>query len=108
MVMPPEKLDAQTIDNQHWMPFQFLGSLHPVGRGWRANNSRGCVKTVLRKFGNDQFLDMVNFDEMSWRIQWSKNEFSHSLSPEPTLIMFSVTHSRFSPVVGAKLFKFDT
>jgi hypothetical protein len=36
---PPEKLDAQTVDNQHWMPFQFLGSLHPVGRGWSANNS---------------------------------------------------------------------
>jgi hypothetical protein len=39
MTWPPEKLDAQTIDNQHWMPFQFLGSLHPVGRGWRANQS---------------------------------------------------------------------
>jgi hypothetical protein len=36
---PPEKLDAQTVDNQHWMPFQFLGSLHPVGRGWGANHS---------------------------------------------------------------------
>jgi hypothetical protein len=36
---PPEKLDAQTVDNQHWKPFQFLGSLHPVGRGWGANNS---------------------------------------------------------------------
>jgi hypothetical protein len=36
---PPEKLDAQTVDNQHWMPFQFLGSLHPVGRGWGANQS---------------------------------------------------------------------
>jgi hypothetical protein len=35
----PEKLDAQTVDNQHWMPFQFLGSLHPVGRGWGANQS---------------------------------------------------------------------
>jgi hypothetical protein len=38
-VMAPEKLDAQTVDNQHWMPFQFLGSLHPVGRGWGANQS---------------------------------------------------------------------
>jgi hypothetical protein len=37
---PPEKLDAQTVDNQHWKPFQFLGSLHPVGRGWGANKSR--------------------------------------------------------------------
>jgi hypothetical protein len=44
------------------------------------------VKTVSRKFGNDQFFDMKNFAEMSRRIQWSKNEFSHSLSPEPTPI----------------------
>ena len=36
---PPEKLDAQTVDNQHRMPFQFLRSLHPFGRGWGANNS---------------------------------------------------------------------
>ena len=36
---PPEKLDAQTVDNPHRMPFQFLRSLHPVGRGWGANNS---------------------------------------------------------------------
>jgi hypothetical protein len=50
------------------------------------NNSRGCVKTLEMKIGNDQILDMVNFDEMSRRIQWSKNEFSHSLSPEPTAV----------------------
>ena len=47
------------------------------------NNSRGCVKSGGVKFGNDQFLGMGNFDEMSWRIQWSEIEFSHSLSPEP-------------------------
>jgi hypothetical protein len=84
MTTPPEKLDAQTVDNQHWMPFQFLGSLHPVGRGWGANQSRACVKSTLSKSGNDQFFDMKSFDEMSRRIQWSKNEFSHSLSPKPT------------------------
>jgi hypothetical protein len=32
------------------------------------------------KFGNDQIFDMENFDEVSRRIEWSKNEFSHSLS----------------------------
>jgi hypothetical protein len=29
---------------------------------------------------------MENFDEVSRRIEWSKNEFSHSLSPEPTAV----------------------
>jgi hypothetical protein len=42
------------------------------------------VKSIGAKFGNDQISDMENFDEMSRRIEWSKNEFSHSLSPEPT------------------------
>jgi len=43
MLLPPDKLDAQTVDNQYWMPFQFLGSLHPVGRGWGANQSPELV-----------------------------------------------------------------
>ena len=50
------------------------------------NQSRGYVKTVSSKFGNDQFFDMKSFVEMSRRIQWSKNEFSHRLSPEPTAV----------------------
>ena len=50
------------------------------------NNSRGCVERAGVKFGNDQFLDMRNVDEMSRRIQWSEIKFSHSLSPEPTPI----------------------
>jgi hypothetical protein len=37
------------------------------------------VKSVGVKFGNDQIFDIENFDEMSSRIEWSKNEFSHSL-----------------------------
>jgi len=37
--MPPEKQDAQTVDNQRNHPVLFLGSLLPVGRGWSANNS---------------------------------------------------------------------
>ena len=50
------------------------------------NHARGCVKSVGVKFGNDQILDMENFDEVSRRIEWSKNEFSHRLSPEPTAV----------------------
>jgi hypothetical protein len=52
--------------------------------------SRGCVKSVSSKFGNDQFFDMKSFVEMSRRIHWFKNEFSHSLSPEPTWLGASV------------------
>ena len=36
---PPEKLDMQTVGNQHWLPFQFLTSLLPVRRGWFANHA---------------------------------------------------------------------
>ena len=50
------------------------------------NKSRGCVKSADEKFGNDQILDMGNFDEMRRCIGWSKNEFSHRLSPEPTAV----------------------
>ena len=50
------------------------------------NNARGCVKSAGAKFGNDQIFDMGNFDGMSRRIQWSKNEFSHRLTPEPTAV----------------------
>jgi hypothetical protein len=50
----------------------------------RSNNSRACVKTPVRNFGNNQILDMGDFDEMSRRVRWSKNEFSHGLTLEPT------------------------
>ena len=53
------------------------------------NHARGCVKSVGVKFGNDQIFDMENFDEVSRRIEWSKNEFSHKLSPEPTAVSSS-------------------
>ena len=42
------------------------------------------MKSVGVKFGNDQIFDMENFDEVSRRIEWSKNEFSHSLSLQAT------------------------
>jgi hypothetical protein len=32
-----------------------------------SNKSRGCVKSVGVKFGNDQIFDMENFDEVSRR-----------------------------------------
>jgi hypothetical protein len=44
------------------------------------------VKTADANFGNDQICGLANFGEMARRIQWSKNEFSHSLSPEPTAV----------------------
>jgi len=44
------------------------------------------VKTPGCKSGNDPILVMEHFDEMSRRIRWSKNEFSQSLSPEPTAV----------------------
>ena len=64
------------------------------------NTSRGCVKTIESKFGNDQIFDMANFDEMSRRIQWSENEFSHSLSLEPTGVAPSVQLSRAASQFG--------
>ena len=48
------------------------------------NQSRACVKSTDTKFGNDHIFDMANFDESSKWIEWSKNEFSHSLSLQPT------------------------
>ena len=53
------------------------------------NKSRGCVKSAGVKFGNDQIFDMTHFDEVGRRIRWSKNEFSHRLSPEPTAVLSS-------------------
>jgi len=44
------------------------------------------VKTPAQNFGNDRISDMEAFDKMSRRIQWFKNEFLHSLSPEPTTV----------------------
>jgi hypothetical protein len=50
------------------------------------NKSRGCVKTPDPKFCNDTIFDMADFDESGRWIEWSKNEFSHRLSPEPTAV----------------------
>jgi hypothetical protein len=50
----------------------------------RPNTARGCVKSADANFGNDQIYDMRHFDETSRWMEWSKNEFSHRLSPEPT------------------------
>jgi hypothetical protein len=39
MTTPPEKLEAQTIDMQGWLPFQFLTSLLRRCGGWFANHA---------------------------------------------------------------------
>jgi hypothetical protein len=48
----------------------------------RPNTARACVKSVGMNFGNDHIFDMANFDETSRWMGWSKNKFSHSLSPD--------------------------
>src|SRR5208283_6083846 len=50
------------------------------------NKSRGCVKSADMKFGNDQIFAVRHFDGSGRWMGWSKNEFSHSLSPEPTAV----------------------
>jgi hypothetical protein len=50
------------------------------------NTARGCVKSADMKFGNDQNFCVRHFDETSGWMGGSKNEFSHSLSPEPTAV----------------------
>ena len=50
------------------------------------NKSRGRVKRADVEIGSDAKYVMANYDEMSRRIEWSKNEFSHRLTPEPTSI----------------------
>jgi hypothetical protein len=44
------------------------------------------VKGVDAKIGNDPIYDMAHFDETSRWMEWSKNEFSHRLAPEPTAV----------------------
>lgn len=39
MTPPPEKQDAQVVDNQVNVLVLFLESLPPAGRGWSANKS---------------------------------------------------------------------
>ena len=42
------------------------------------------MKSADTNFGNDHIFDMTNFDESGRRMEWSKNEFSHSRALEPT------------------------
>jgi hypothetical protein len=42
------------------------------------------VKSADLKFGNDHIFDVAKFDETSKWMEWSKNEFSHSLSLQAT------------------------
>ncbi|MGN6643931.1 MAG: hypothetical protein ACTHKU_13120, partial [Verrucomicrobiota bacterium] len=64
------------------------------------NQARGGVKTPGAKFGNDQIFDMGKVDEMSRRIRWSENEFSHSLPLEPTVDSAFSSATRATPRVG--------
>ena len=64
------------------------------------NTSRACVKTRGAKLGNDQILVMANVDEMSRRIRWFKNEFSHRLSLEPTGVGVVSSAARFTSRVA--------
>ena len=50
----------------------------------RSNKPRGCVKSPDPKFGNDQIFGVRHFDETSRWMEWSKNEFSHSLPLQAT------------------------
>jgi hypothetical protein len=66
------------------------------------NQPLGCVKTVSSKCVNDQFFDMKSLVEMSRRIQWSKNEFSHSLSPQPAAVGAGCHRATGSAVASVK------
>src|ERR1017187_2595170 len=66
---------ATSSDLSHWQ----LESTPP-------NKSRGCVTSAGEKIGNHPIFDMTNFDETSRWMEWSKNEFSHRVSPEPTAV----------------------
>jgi hypothetical protein len=51
-----------------------------------SNKLQGCVNSAAANFGNGPIYDMTHFDEVGRRIRWSKKEFSHRLSPEPTAV----------------------
>jgi hypothetical protein len=59
-----------------------------IGREFeeRPNQSQDRVKSADPNFGNDQICDMANFETSGGWIRWSKIEFSHRLSLEPTAI----------------------
>ena len=50
------------------------------------NQARARVKSVESIFVNDQIFDLTHFDEVSRYFQWCKNEFSHSLALQPTVL----------------------
>jgi hypothetical protein len=102
---PPPTLNRSNVMNAS----QLIVSLPHLGGGWSANQSPGCVKSAGVKFVNDQFLGIGNFDEMSWRIQWSENEFSHSRSQPAASLQLVRWSRRFttSPRAGGLAFFVD-
>jgi len=61
------------------------------------------VKSVDANFGSDPIDDMTHFDRTSRWMEWSKNEFSHRLTPEPMPVGRFSSHSR-STVFGLPRF----
>ena len=51
---PPEKLDAQAVDMQRCLPFQFLTSLLRRGGGWFANHA--LLRTAAPLFTSNRFM----------------------------------------------------
>jgi len=64
------------------------------------NKSRGCVKSVGVKFGNDQILDMENFDEVSRRLNGRKMSFHTGSRRSQPPLPLAVPLSRFTSRVG--------
>jgi hypothetical protein len=50
------------------------------------NTARGRVKSADTNFGNYPIFDMGDFEKSSGWIGWSRNEFSHRLSPQPPAV----------------------
>ena len=65
------------------------------------NTSRGCVKSVGVKFGNDQIFDMENFDEVSrWIFDDPKMGFYTVFRRSQPPLARSVPLLRFMSRVG--------
>jgi hypothetical protein len=65
---PPEKLEAQVIDLQHSVHFQFLRSLLRFVSGWFANHALQGTRRVGRSRGPDSRMESARpNDRPSWR-----------------------------------------
>jgi hypothetical protein len=62
------------------------------------------VKSADTEFGNEHIFDMENSDESSRRIGWFQNEFSHSLSLQPTPVGRCVSRQAGIDITGPARF----